>query len=122
MNCKIFDYFVEYVLYDTDIFIVYTFLDDIISHKTIKNRVVTPHALKTSKVNQSSKVIRSQNNPISSSTTNHTGNKINLKKPIKAQTEKKEKINKKFDDEQDSKSSIRRSSRLANKPLKNYKC
>ncbi|XP_060873238.1 uncharacterized protein LOC132947068 isoform X2 [Metopolophium dirhodum] len=95
--------------------------NDDISHKTIKNRVVTPHALKTSKVNQN-KVIRSQNNPISSSTTNHTGNKINLKRTIKAQTEKKETINKKFVDEQDGKSSIRRSSRLANKPLKNYKC
>lgn len=95
--------------------------NDDISHKTIKNRVVTPHALKSSKVNQN-KVIRSQNNPISSSTTNHTGNKINLKRTIKAQTEKKETINKKFVDEQDDKSSIRRSARLANKPLKNYKC
>lgn len=120
MNCIIFNYSVEYVLYDTDIFIMYTFLDDT-SHKTIKNRVVTPHALKTTKVNQN-KVIRSQNNPISSSTTNHTGNKINLKRTIKAQTEKKETINKKFVDEQDGKSSIRRSSRLANKPSKNYKC
>jgi len=119
MNCNILNYSVEYVLYDTDIFIVYTFVDDI--HKTIKNRVVTPHALKTSKVNQN-KVIRSQNNPISSSTTNHTGNKINFKKTIKAQTEKKEIVNKKFVDEQDDKSSIRRSARLANKPLKNYKC
>ncbi|CAI6363067.1 unnamed protein product [Macrosiphum euphorbiae] len=95
--------------------------NDDTSHKTIKNRVVTPHALKTTKVNQN-KVIRSQNNPISSSTTNHTGNKINLKRTIKAQTEKKETINKKFVDEQDGKSSIRRSSRLANKPSKNYKC
>ncbi|XP_001946138.2 uncharacterized protein LOC100160802 isoform X1 [Acyrthosiphon pisum] len=95
--------------------------NDDISRKTIKNRVVTPHALKTSKVNQN-KVIRSQNNPISSSTTNHTGNKTNLQRTIKAQTEKKETINKKFVEEQDGKSSIRRSARLANKPLKNYKC
>lgn len=106
-------------MYNTDIFIIYTFVDDI-SRKTIKNRVVTPHALKTSKVNQNN-VIRSQNNHISSSTTNHIGNKINLKRTFKAQTEK-ETVNKKFDDEQDGKSSIRRSARLANKPSKNYKC
>lgn len=118
-NYNILNYIVEYVLNDTDIFIVYTFIDEI-NHKTIKNRVVTPHALKISKVNQI-KAIRSQNNPISSSTTNHIGNTINLKRTVEAQTEK-ETVNKKFVDVQDGKSSIRRSARLAKKPSKNYKC
>jgi len=102
-------------LYNSDIFIIYTFVDEI-NHKTIKGRVVTPHALKTSKVNQN-KVIRSQNNPINSSTTNHTENKKNLKGTVKAQT-----VNKLSVDVEDGKSSVRRSSRLANKPSKNYRC
>jgi len=47
MSCIILNYSREYVLYDTDIFTMYTFVDDV-SHKTIKNRDVTPHALKKS--------------------------------------------------------------------------
>ncbi|XP_022166589.1 uncharacterized protein LOC111031102 isoform X2 [Myzus persicae] len=90
--------------------------NDEINHKTIKGRVVTPHALKTSKLNQN-KVIGSQNNNISSSTTNHTSNKMNLKGTAKAQT-----VNKMSVDVQNGNSSVRRSSRLANKPSKNYKC
>lgn len=90
------------------------------NYQTIQNRVVTPHALKTSKVNQNN--IRSRNNPTNSSTTNQTGNKMNLKRTVEAQSKKKKTVIKTSVDVQDGKSSIRFSSRLANKPSKNYKC
>ncbi|KAL5235269.1 hypothetical protein ACI65C_002679 [Semiaphis heraclei] len=91
--------------------------NDEINHKTIKNRVVTPHASKSSKVKQTN-VIRSQKKPISSST-NHTHNKISLKSTAKAQAEKE--TVKMSVGVQNGESSVRRSSRLANKPSKNYK-
>jgi len=107
-------------LYYIDILITYTFIEDI-NHKNIQNRVVTPHVIKTSKVSQNN-VVRSQNNPTGSSTTNQTGNKTNIKMTVNVQSEKKKTVIKTSDVTQDGKSSIRRSSRLANKPSKNYKC
>lgn len=104
-------------MYGIEICIMYIVLEDI-NHKNIQNRVVTPYTTKTSKVKQNA---RSQNHPTGSSTTNPTGNKINLKGTVTEQPEKKTVI-KTLADTQVGKSSIRRSSRLASKPLKNYKC
>ncbi|KAE9524738.1 hypothetical protein AGLY_014788 [Aphis glycines] len=92
-----------------------------IKPKTIQNRVVTPHTSKKTKVYQNNGV-RSQNKPIDVSISTQTGNKINKKNTIKAQSEVKKTVTKTLVDMQDGKSSIRRSSRLANKPSISYKC
>lgn len=112
-------YIVKYVLYNIDIFIIYKFVEDI-KPKTVQNRVVTPHTSKKPKVYQNNGV-RSQNKPETSIST-QTGNKTNKKNTIKAQSEMKKTVTKTLVDMQDGKSSIRRSSRLANKPSISYKC
>ncbi|XP_025193881.1 guanylate kinase-associated protein mars [Melanaphis sacchari] len=95
--------------------------DENIKLKTIQNRVVTPHTIKKTKVNQNNEV-KSRNKPIGTSISNQTGNITNLKNTLKAQSKMKKTVTKTLLDMEDDKSSIRRSSRLANKPSKNYKC
>lgn len=109
-------------MYNINIFIIYKFLEDI-KPKTIQNRVVTPHTSKKTKVYQNNENgVRSQNKPTEISISTQTGNKINKKNTIKAQSEMKKTVTKTLVDMPDGKSSIRRSSRLANKPSISYKC
>lgn len=107
-------------MYNIYIFIIYKFVEDI-KPKTIQNRVVTPHTSKKTKIYQNN-VVRSQNKPAEISISTQTGNKTNKKNTLKAQSEMKKTVTKTLVDMQDDKSSIRRSSRLANKPSISYKC
>ncbi|XP_026807338.1 uncharacterized protein LOC113549980 isoform X1 [Rhopalosiphum maidis] len=91
-----------------------------IKPKTIQNRVVTPHTNKKTKVSENNNV-KSRYKPTETSVSNQIGNKTNIKSTLKPQSEMKKTVTKTSAD-MDGKSPIRRSSRLANKPSKNYKC
>jgi len=87
--------------------------------KSIKDRVVTPHALKVFKVDVTVKTQKVVAN--SANTDSIKSKKINVKRTIA--TAKNCSLSEKSADTQHNNddSTIRRSSRLANKPMKNYK-
>lgn len=82
----------------------------------VQTRVTTPHPIKTSNVNQTNIIV---NNSINSTiNAEHIENNIKLKtKAKKTTTQMKNLV-----EVQNIDCTIRRSSRLANKPSKNYKC
>lgn len=89
-------------------------------HKSnIQNRVATPHVIKTSKVNDNKVVVEFQNDNTYSSSTNakEANSKNTLKTKSKIPVREKLVVTSDNNDH-----TIRRSSRLANKPSKNYKC
>lgn len=88
--------------------------------KSIQDRVATPHTIKTHKVDNRI----AQNNPVSLTIADGAEKTIKSKK-VNIKTKAKKKLEVKMDvstDEQNIDCTIRRSSRLANKPQKNYKC
>lgn len=84
--------------------------------KNIPNRIPTPHTLKSFKVNRNS-VVTSQNNPTNLTKAKHTENKA---KSVNKPKEKKVEVENLESTQNDC--TVRRSSRLATKPSKNYKC
>lgn len=96
------------------------FLGDVNNKKSTQDRVATPHNTKTSSVNKNNVNVRSQSKPICSKTTDGPVNKNNLKK--KKKLDIKEPTVTEMSTATQNNEGIRRSSRLANKPSKNYKC
>lgn len=100
----IFNYFLIFILENTNL------------KKSIQDRIPTPHTLKTFKVNQNNVVVP-QNNPTNLIKTKSSENKIkSIKKP------KEKAIEVENLESTQNNSTVRRSSRLAKKPSKNYKC
>lgn len=91
-------------------------LENINLKKSIQDRIPTPHTLKSFKVNQNN-VVAPQNNPSNLLKAKGAENEM---KSIKKSKEKA--IEMKNLESTQNNSSVRRSSRLAKKPSKNYKC
>lgn len=105
-------------MYNTDFLIFIS--DGNLKKSSIKGRVATPHIIKTHKVDN----CIAQNNPVSLTIPDGAEKTIKSKQ-INIKTKAKKKLEVKMDvltDKQDNDCTIRRSSRLAKKPQKNYKC
>lgn len=88
--------------------------------KQIQDRVATPHIKKTLKIDNCC----AQNIPVNLTIADSAEKTIKSKK-VNNKTKSKKKLAVKMDvstNEQNNDCTIRRSSRLANKPQKNYKC
>lgn len=115
------------------ILIIPILISDDKQKNNVQDRITTPHPIKTTNVNRTNIIV---NNSISSTiNAEHIENNINLKSKAKYNAEYiKNNVNLKTNakktttalknsaEAQNIDSTIRRSSRLANKPSKNYKC